>query len=193
MATVVGICNRALQKIGATRITGLDQGTKNANECNDAYEPLRDRLLRSHYWNFATRRAKLAQLSEVPASEWDHFYALPDDWLRTVEIHGNDAGAGRASYAHEDGKVASSFDELWMIYIAQITDPNTMTSDFREYLSVALAHDLAISIGNSGTQKDRLKVDLRDAKLLAISTDAQDDPPEDWPDGDWITARMGSG
>ena len=62
MASVVGICNSALVKIGATRIISLTEGSKNANLCDEQYEKVRNDLLRSHAWNFATARRKLARL-----------------------------------------------------------------------------------------------------------------------------------
>ena len=66
MADVTGLCNSALAKIGAARITALDEGSKNANLCAELYERSRDDLLRAHSWNFATARAKLAKKGAAP-------------------------------------------------------------------------------------------------------------------------------
>jgi hypothetical protein len=87
MASEVGICNSALIKIGASRITSLTEGSKNANLCAEQYAKLRDAELRAHLWNFATSRQKLAQISGAPVSGFEFHYQLPSDWVRTVAVY----------------------------------------------------------------------------------------------------------
>ena len=49
MASVVDICNSALNLLGASTISALtDDDTKNARLCNQRYEPVRNRIFRSH-------------------------------------------------------------------------------------------------------------------------------------------------
>src|SRR3546814_13239477 len=67
MADVTGICNSALAKIGAARITALGEASRNASLCAELYDKCRDDLLRAHSWNFATARAKLARADTAPA------------------------------------------------------------------------------------------------------------------------------
>lgn len=62
MATDVQIANLALRRLGANTITSLTDGSRNATVVNDVYTLLLYELLRSHPWNFATRRAALAQV-----------------------------------------------------------------------------------------------------------------------------------
>ena len=56
MASEVDICNRALSKLGAARITSLTEDSVNARACNAMYESVRDAELRAHPWNFAMKR-----------------------------------------------------------------------------------------------------------------------------------------
>ena len=44
MASVVNICNSALNLIGASTISALTEDTKNARLCNQRYEPVRNRV-----------------------------------------------------------------------------------------------------------------------------------------------------
>jgi hypothetical protein len=53
------IVNLALVRLGATRITSLSDGSRNANEANAIYSLIRDEVLRGHAWNWATRVADL--------------------------------------------------------------------------------------------------------------------------------------
>ena len=84
MASVVDICNRALQKLGAESITSLTQNTENARACNSCFEFLRDAELRAHPWNFAIKRAQLAADLTPPEFGYDLRYQLPSDYLRLL-------------------------------------------------------------------------------------------------------------
>jgi hypothetical protein len=60
--TPVDIANRALQRIGAPRISnvaGFAENSRQAAECGFAYDKLRRAELRRNVWRFATRRAVL--------------------------------------------------------------------------------------------------------------------------------------
>lgn len=59
-STVESICNSALAKIGAPSITAITDSNKRAEFCNLMYSKVRDKLLKSHPWNFAIKRAVLA-------------------------------------------------------------------------------------------------------------------------------------
>ena len=51
MASVVSMCNSALNLLGASTISALTDDSKNARLCNQRYEPIRDRVFRGHAWN----------------------------------------------------------------------------------------------------------------------------------------------
>ena len=61
MASVVDICNSALNLLGASTISALTDDTKNARLCNQRYEPIRNRIFRSHSWNCLVKRVQLAK------------------------------------------------------------------------------------------------------------------------------------
>jgi hypothetical protein len=189
MASEVGICNSALVKIGASRIVALDEGSKNANLCGELYPKLRDDLLRSHTWNFATVRAKLAQLATTPEFGFAHEYQLPSDWVRTVSVHDNDAGAGAVEYRIEGRKLRASAGELYLRYVRVVTDVNEMPADFREALALLLARDVAVPIAQSNALRESMADSFREALARAKSTDALEDYPEALPPGSWVTVR----
>ena len=191
MADVVTICNAGLRKVGASVITSLNQGTKNANFCNDRYADLRDALLELHPWNFAMLRVKLAQTSATPAIKFDETYALPADFLRAHLVFDSDEGFGVVDHKVENNTIVCSADEVWLLYIALITDPNKMTPLFREALSCSLAVEAATAIAESGTLHDRMVIQYEKAVRRARSADSMGDLPDRMPVGSWVTNRSG--
>ena len=65
MASVVDICNSALNLLGASTISTITEDTKNARLCNQRYEPIRNRVFRSHNWNCLIKRVQLAQNDSI--------------------------------------------------------------------------------------------------------------------------------
>lgn len=187
MADVIGICNSALAKVGAARITALDEGGKNANLCAELYEKCRDDLLRAHAWNFAAARAKLAQAAEPPAFGFDRAYQLPADWIRCVAAEGE--GGSVLVYRVEGGCLLSDAEEVYLRYVRRVADVNRMPADFREALACLLARELAIPIAQSNTLEERLEARFRTRLRRARTTDGLEDQPEPMPLGSWAEVR----
>lgn len=188
------IVNAALRLIAGQRITSLTDGSKNANVANDLYEITRDDLLRSHNWNFATKRTTLARSSTTPTSEFDYGYVLPADWLRTVSVHDNDAGVGTISYREEElsgaGVILSSAETLYIRYVYRVIDPNRLSADFVSALEAALARDMAPGVANASAGRiDQLERRARQALGKAKSSDALGSMPEQRPVGSWVSSR----
>lgn len=81
-ATAVDLCNRALQRIGHTReIQSLDEDTPEADLCRLNYDSVREELLESFAWPFATRREVLAPLAGVTRTDWCHAFLVPASCL----------------------------------------------------------------------------------------------------------------
>lgn len=195
MPSSTDVVNAGLRFIGAARITSLSDGTNNANIANDIYEEVRDDLLRSHPWNFATKRSTLAQSGTDPDFEFDNAFVLPADWLRNVSVHDNEAGHGTVLYRTEEvgGQrcIVTSADDIYLRYVYQVTDPNLMAADFRRALELALARDMAIPIASSNTLRQDFEKRADRALARARSADAMGAFPELRPRGSWANARGG--
>jgi hypothetical protein len=88
MASEVDICNLALGHLGDNAtVASLDppEGSAQAEHCARFYPIARDSLLELHDWNFATRRAQLAALTNN-WPQWDYAYAKPSDCLRVLAV-----------------------------------------------------------------------------------------------------------
>ncbi len=68
VGTSVGIANVALARLGAKRISAIDEDTENARLINSVYGTIRDEVLRAHPWNFAIKRSIPALLYSEPSS-----------------------------------------------------------------------------------------------------------------------------
>mgnify|MGYP003140267203 FL=1 len=141
MASVVQICNSALNQLGASSITALTENSKTARLCNERYETIRDAVYRSHPWNCLVKRVELAQDSDTPAFGFTYQYTLPSDCLRILTIKDYNA-----DYKVEGRKLLINESSVYLIYLAIVTDVNQLDVLLRETISAALAQDIAYAI-----------------------------------------------
>ena len=59
MATETSICNAALNLLGSSNITSIDDDNTKARLCKSNYDELRQAVLEEGNWSFAMRRYKL--------------------------------------------------------------------------------------------------------------------------------------
>ena len=177
MASVVQICNSALNQLGAASITSLTDNSKNARLCNERYATVRDAVFRCHPWNSLIKRKQLAQDTATPAFGFSFQFTLPSDCLRLLAID-----AYNADHKVEGRKVLCNESALKIIYCSQVTDPNEMDILLRETISAALAADIAYAItSNNTTQQNMIALyqeKLRDARFVD-STEGYNTTQED--------------
>jgi len=169
MASVVQICNSALNQLGASSITALTDDSKNARLCNERYTTIRDAVFRAHPWNCLIKRIQLAQDTATPAWGFTYQYTLPSDCLRVLQIKDYDA-----DYKIEGRKLLINESDVYLIYLAQITDVNELDVLLRETISAHLAQDISYAI-TANLQVSKLMAEKYQAKLSeARHTDASE-------------------
>ena len=153
MASVVDICNSALNLLGASTISALTDDTKNARLCNQRYEPIRNRIFRSHSWNCLVKRVQLAKDSASPVVEFANQFTLPSDCLRVLKIHNGvtDSIKSDMEYRIEGRKIKTNEGTIFLIYVAENTDPNIYDMNLQEAISHQLAADIAYAVTNNAT------------------------------------------
>jgi hypothetical protein len=154
--TVERICNQALARIGVSDfITDIVEETPEAAACLSIYDNVRDLVLASFPWRFATKRATLASPSGVERDGWDHVYTLPSDFLELVLIapeNRNPVPTSRAAFATEmndagDGLLLLTDDADGNIsYISNDVEPIVYSPHFADALSWLLASELALTL-----------------------------------------------
>jgi len=176
MASVVDICNGALNQLGASTILTLTEDSKNARLCNARYTQVRDSVFRSHPWNCLQKRVQLAADTDTPAWGFTQQYTLPADCLRVLTILDYDA-----DYKIEGRKILTDNSNMKILYIARITDPNEYDELLRETLSAALAADIAYAITSSNPTASNMynlfKDKLKEARFVD-ATEGQNQNPE---------------
>ena len=176
MASIVDICNGALNQLGASTILSLTEDSKNARLCNARYTQVRDSVFRSHPWNCLQKRVQLAADTDTPAWGFTKQYTLPADCLRVLTILDQDS-----DYKIEGRKILTDNSSMKILYVARITDPNEYDELLRETLSAALAADIAYGITSSNPLTQNMynlfQDKLKEARFVD-ATEGQNTNPE---------------
>jgi len=189
MASEVGICNRALQKLGAKRITSLTQDAVNARACNTCYSELRDAEMSAHEWSFAVDRVQLAADATAPAFGRTNAYQLPSDYLRLARPYVED-NFNSLDWIIEGLKIyTDDTGALEVRYVKQVTDPNVMHVLFREALAARMALEMCEELTQSNTKKASLQSEYAAFIKEARRVNAILKIPAVSPEDEWLTIR----
>jgi hypothetical protein len=189
MASSVDICNRALQKLGAKRITSLSEASTNARSCNACYETIRDAELRKHPWNFAIKIVALAADSSAPAWGRANAFQLPADFIRLMNDYPED-NLNNKDWVVQGGKIYTDDSApLYVRYISRIEDTTLFDALFIESLASKMAFEMAEELTQSNTKKEAARADYNEAIKDARRANAFDNVSAEPPEDNWITAR----
>lgn len=152
--SAIALCSRALLMIGAASLSSFDDGTAEAEVAANLFPSLRDALLSSHPWNFATRTAWLARLAEAPAADFEAAFALPDDCLRALS-----AGLGPASrglvYRVAGRALHCDGDVVVLRYLARVGE-ESFPAFFDQALIARLAAEFCLPLTESTSRAEFL-------------------------------------
>jgi|TARA_R100001591_G_scaffold16934_1_gene23288 hypothetical protein len=176
MASIVDICNGALNQLGASTIITLTEDSKNARLCNARFTQIRDSVFRSHPWNCLQKRVELAADTDTPAWGFTSQFTIPADCLRVLSILDFDS-----DHKIEGRKILTDNSSMKILYVSRVTDPNEYDELLRETLSAALAADIAYAVTSSNpTASNMYKLfqdKLKEARFVD-STEGQNMNPE---------------
>lgn len=184
----VAIANLALQKLGAARISALDQDASNARSMNAAYDLMRDAELRRYRWGFAIKRDSIAaDAADTVWGDWKR-YSLPNDFLALIR----DDETGQAPDWRIEGLyiVTADASPLQIRYVARIDDPNYYDALFIESFACRLALQTCEEITGSTSKKAKIQEDYDFAIAEAKRMGAIEKPAQEFPEDDWVNARL---
>lgn len=189
MASDVGIANRALSRLGQTRITSLTENTVAAREINAVFADLREAELRAHNWHFAIKRASLAADGTAPSFGPANAFTLPSDYLKLIPP-AKWTQDNALDWLIEGQKILTGYSApLNIRYVWKVTDPNVMDPLFREAFAMKLAEAVCEKLTQSNTKIQLVRQDYDDAIARARKANAFEVPSEEPPEDTWITAR----
>jgi hypothetical protein len=163
----VEICNLALARLGDNAtVASIDppEGSMQSEHCAMFFPLARDSMLELHAWNFATRRARLAQLAIEPP-DWTYAYARPLDALRAIALFSPELGSVEdellefesSSDAKGNAIILTHLPDAHLRYDARVVDAGTFPPLFVDSLAWLLAAYLAgpVMKGDAGAKMSR--------------------------------------
>ena len=182
--TDTSICNSALSKVGANRIIALTDNTVEARICKEQYTKVKQKFLRGHPWNFATKRVSLALLATAPAFGFYNAYQIPTDCLRVKKVDADETYPWKV----EGTSLVTDNPSAYVEYIADVGE-GLFDAYAAEALASVLAYEICMTLTQSATVKESLKSDMNMELGLARSFDAQESTGDRVYADTWLNSR----
>jgi hypothetical protein len=198
MPSDIEIANRAITKVGGTRITSFNDSSTEARALSATYNMARRALLRRAAWNFAVWRGTLPKLLTTPSWGFKFQYQLPADFIRLLQVNDYSVALGLSDgrqyddtpYAIEGGKLLTDYDApLKVRMIVDVVDANLFDACFAEAFASQLAYEICEQVTQSNSKKSALAQEvvmwINEAKRM----DAVESPAEAIHDDSWVLAK----
>ena len=184
-ATDTDICNNALSKVGAQRILSINDTTPAGRACQGQYDNVKKMMLRSHPWNFATKRVELNLLSTEPIYEFDYQYQLPEDCLRVLSVEAD----GTYPWKVEGRYLLTNTPAAFIKYIGNVAE-GMFDDNFIEAMAYSLAMRICMPLTQSASLLASLTAGYKQAIREARSYDAQESAGDRVYADTWLNSRV---
>lgn len=185
--SAIALCSRALLKLGAAGIASFEEGTAEAEIAANLYPPVRDALLSSHPWNFATGQERLPRLAAEPVADFAYAYQLPAGFLRALSAGPDGRGRGLA-YRIAERRLHADAESVVLTYVFR-PDETAFPPFFDQALIARLSAEFCLPMTESTTRAEALyrlaEAEFRRARLI----DAQEETPPRVEDFSLIEVR----
>jgi hypothetical protein len=199
MTSQVDIANRALTKLGASRIISFGDDNKQSRAILSMFDIVRDAELRSHIWSFSVKRESLPALASTPSWGFSYEYQMPSDSLRLLMVNDIYNGPSMedyrnqpvADYSLEGNKILANFAApLKIRYVSRVADTTQWDSMFVEAFACRLAMELAEDLTQSNTKREMAQNEYMAALRGAIRASSVEQPAQALPDNSWLLSRL---
>lgn len=120
----------------------------------------------------------------VPAFHFDHFYSLPDDFMRLHKPENL-----YWDYRLEDGSFLTSETAPAIRYVKEMTDVDAMSPHLKSVIIAKLAMDMAMRLTGSDSTRDRMEKLYNDALIDAQLIDSSQEPIDQAEGSTWLNSR----
>ena len=187
MLTDIGLCSRALIKIGARPITSFADGSAESEIAALLYAPARDAALSSYAWSFACKQTRLIKLSETPVADYAYTYQLPNDFLRALSAGTGSRGRG-VNFRIMGDTLQTNADDVVLTYIFRVAEENC-PAYFDAAVIARLSAEFCIPLTENTSRADVIIRAAEQEFARARQLDAQQDTPNRLEDFSLINAR----
>ncbi len=152
MYTSTSVCNMALAYLGQSPISSLKQDNERARLLQLFYNPVRDEVLRTHNWAFATVEKPLIRVVPEAEKMGRFLYKYPADALFIRRISSPDCPYLPLVFSEEyDSRnhqrvLVTSVAQALVTYTRRVTDETQFDASFAKTFALALASDAALAL-----------------------------------------------
>jgi hypothetical protein len=202
MPSILDVYNQALGTVGArAKLSSIADNLREAEVCNQFYEPSKDEVFCSAFWpslrstarlvRVAERDASLAWATTDPSPPWLYAYRLPNDFVRPRYLQEYSPFTLEAMAT--ETALHTDVEDAVLIYTRDIADPNRWEPMLQALVVAVLALKIGRALGIDQKAYARAVENFQYVNAMALTAQANTDIPtplEHIPD--WIAAREGS-
>lgn len=187
MTSSVSICSNALLLLGDAPISSFDEENDRTRAVSNLYTYKRDRVLRLHTWNCATKRIVLSPDVALPAFDWGYQFQLPSDYLRTVSVG---LSGDLDDFQIENRKILMNRNVCYLRYIwrneVEADWDSLLVDAMTQVMVAALAYGITKSTSKQATEEEIIKQVLKTARTI----DGQESGTETFGDAPLLANRL---
>lgn len=183
----IALCSRALLKLGADGITSFTDGTAEAEVSANLYPPIRDALLSSHPWSFASGQATLPKLVAEPVADFANAFQLPSDFLRALSAGTGPRGRG-IDYRIAEQRLHTDVDSVNLSYIFRPSE-RAFPPFFDQAIIARLAAEFCLPLTESTSRAEVLFKLAEEEFRRAKTIDSQQETTGGFEDFSLVEAR----
>lgn len=189
MSSAVDIANRALQMVGASRISSFSDDTKEAEEVNGCYASLRDAELETNTWRFSIKRVQLSAMATAPDFGRAYQYQLPSDFICPAPYDPK-VGSLPDDYLFEGTRLLTDLTgPLNVRYVCNSISPEMFSPLFVEGLAARVAMEICEALTQSNTKEEKIAMKYATAISKARARNAIISGPVQPATDPWQTSR----
>ncbi len=190
----IELCNLALSAIGQDNIVTLSPPQPDgpsAEQCVLHYAKQRDTVLRSHWWNAATKRVTLALISGSPIFGYTFAYQLPTDYIRLCDVNEDGLLTFRLTRYRVEGRQILTHDSTGnAIYVHRLTNVSQMDEGLKDAIVALLAAKMCIKLTGDETRKRELMKEFEEVVNEARAADSTESGQTVLQASSWVNARF---
>lgn len=185
MADQISICNSALVKVGADRISSIDEDNKRAKILKATWDETRDAALRAHPWHFAKKRVTLVPIATAPAWGYDYQFNVPNDCLKLLTTEPDDL-----DFITENSLILANESSLNLLYLYRHVDWSKWDSMFAEAMAWRFASDIAYALTQSIALVQQCEKKFQNMLAEARSANGSEGVIKGLEADDWTRSRV---